>query len=88
MPGASAAFGIPLNGEERVVIVHEVKPEIESVDVDEICRAIRSAVAAETQLPVQTVLLLKSGSLPRTAVGKIQRYLAREQYLARREASA
>lgn len=88
MPGAAAVFGVPINGQEQVVIVHEVKPDLESVDVDEISRAIRSAVAAETHLPVHAITLLKSGSLPRTAVGKIQRYLVREQYLAHRASTS
>lgn len=82
MPGAAAAFGINLNDSEHLAIVHEVKPNVLNVNVDQVAKAVRQAVAREMQLPVHAVMLVKPGSLPRTSAGKIQHYMARERFLA------
>jgi acyl-CoA synthetase (AMP-forming)/AMP-acid ligase II len=82
IPGAAAAFSIPGNDREQVAIMHEVHAEAGPVNVDQVAQAIRRALAREMRLPVQTVVLVKEASLPRTASGKIQRYVCRAQLLA------
>lgn len=81
LPGAAAAFSIPENGEEQVVIVHEVRSRALHIDVEEIASAIRRTIAQELRLPVQQIVLVQENSLPRTPGGKIQRYLCRAQLL-------
>ena len=44
-------------------------------------RAIRQAVAENHELPVYAVLLLKTGSIPKTSSGKIQRHACRTGFL-------
>jgi acyl-CoA synthetase (AMP-forming)/AMP-acid ligase II len=75
-PGGVAAFSIPVDGEERLVVAAEVErgsirgPE----DTAKLLESIRRAVAEEHEVPVHALLLLARGSLPKTASGKIQRH--------------
>jgi len=82
LPTASAAFSVPLGQEEGLVLVHEVRPEYADLDVDEVSAAVRRRIGDVHQLPVHAVVLIESGTLPRTQTGKLQRYRCREQYLA------
>ena len=75
-PSGVAAFSIPVDGEERLVVAAEIergsigRPE----DTVEILDAIKRAVALEHEVPVHALLLLARGSLPKTASGKVQRH--------------
>ncbi|NEO33287.1 MAG: amino acid adenylation domain-containing protein [Symploca sp. SIO3C6] len=83
-PSSSAAFSIEVAGEERLVVVIEVKRTyLRNLNVDEVIRAIRQAVVAEYELQVYGVLLLKTGSIPKTSSGKIQRHACRTGFLER-----
>ncbi len=75
-PGGVAAFSIPVDGEERLVVAAEVeRGSVEGPDeTSKLIDAIKRAVAAEHEVPVHAVLLLTRGSLPKTASGKIQRH--------------
>lgn len=77
-PGAGAAFSVEINGEERLVITQEIRPQYrKSLAVEAIASAIRQAVSAHHELQVYAVLLLKAGSIPKTSSGKIQRHACR-----------
>jgi acyl-CoA synthetase (AMP-forming)/AMP-acid ligase II len=52
------------------------------LDVAAVIRAVRQAVAQHHGLQVYAVALLQSGSLPKTASGKIQRHICRTNFLA------
>lgn len=80
-PHCGAAFTIEAEGEERLVIANEVGRDSD-LNPTEISEAIRTAVSEEHGLRVETVLLLKSGTLPKTTSGKIQRRACREAFLA------
>lgn len=86
MPGGGAAFAVPDEGSEALVIIHEVRPDYPNLNVDEITKAMREAVAQEQEQPIHTILLVRAGSLPRTSTGKIQRLVCRAQFLEEREA--
>jgi acyl-CoA synthetase (AMP-forming)/AMP-acid ligase II len=79
--GGGAAFSIESEGEERVVLVHEVERHVAHFDRDEVIGAIRMAVAERHQLELHAVVLLKYGSLPRTSSGKVRRRAARAGFL-------
>ncbi|GHF43640.1 acyl-CoA synthetase (AMP-forming)/AMP-acid ligase II [Deinococcus metalli] len=81
LPAASAAFSVPVGREEQLVLVHEVRPDLH-VDVNEVAAAVRRRIGDVHQLPVHAVVLVASGSVPRTHTGKLQRYRCREAYLA------
>lgn len=75
-----AAFSVEMGGEERLVIVHELmRPQ--RVDVDGVIATIRQRVLEEHQIPVEAIVLIKPGTIPKTSSGKIQRRACREMYL-------
>lgn len=81
-PGCGAAFAIEHDGEERVVIVQELERDfLRNPDTENIGQAIVGAIAEQHEIQVVGVGLLKTGSVPRTSSGKIQRGLCRKRYL-------
>ena len=73
-PGCGAAFSINEQGEEHLAVVQEVRRSaLRTLDTDAIAAAIRKAVSEAHELRVHTIVLLKTGSLPKTTSGKIQR---------------
>jgi acyl-CoA synthetase (AMP-forming)/AMP-acid ligase II/3-oxoacyl-(acyl-carrier-protein) synthase/acyl carrier protein len=80
--GTSAAFSVEAMGEERLVIVCELNRGNRSpVLLDEIIAAIRQAVAAQHDLEVYGVIMVKFGRIPKTSSGKIQHFACREAFL-------
>ena len=83
-PNHGAAFSIDVNGEEQLIVAHEVKrTAIRNLDVEEVIGAIRQAVAEQNMANVYGVTLLKTGSIPKTSSGKIQRRACQSKYLDR-----
>lgn len=77
----AAAFAADLHGRERLIVVAEVERD-RDVDWQAVIEAIRGAVAIEHDLPPDAIVLVRSGSIPKTSSGKIQRHACRESYLA------
>jgi acyl carrier protein len=80
-PGRGAAFSVDMDGEERLVIAHELKRTERNTGADEVVQAVRKAVAEEHALQVHAVALLRPLTIPLTSSGKIQRSLCRKQFL-------
>ena len=80
-PGCGAAFAVDLEGEERLVVVQEVRREYREDDPAELVAAIRRAVAGEHEAQVHAVVLLRPATIPKTTSGKIQRSACRARYL-------
>jgi acyl transferase domain-containing protein/acyl-CoA synthetase (AMP-forming)/AMP-acid ligase II/pimeloyl-ACP methyl ester carboxylesterase len=81
--GNVAAFAVEIAGEERLVIAAEIKrTSLRKLDVNAVTKAIRRAIAENHELQVYTIVLLKTGSIPKTSSGKIQRHACKEDYLA------
>ncbi len=78
-PGCGAAFSVEVEGEESLVLVHEL--ERRRTDHEAVCESIRSAIAEEHELGVSSILLLSRGKLPKTSSGKIQRSAAKRGFL-------
>ncbi len=78
--GCGAAFTAELDGREQLVVVQEVQRH-KTADQRAIFEAIRRRVAAEHDLMLDAVVLLKAGSIPKTSSGKIQRHACRNGYL-------
>jgi natural product biosynthesis luciferase-like monooxygenase protein len=76
-----AAFTVEVNGEERLVIVQELENRHNS-DIDSVVQSIRRAVSDHHELQVFAVILVKSGSIPKTSSGKIQRRDCQAQFLS------
>ena len=78
-----AAFAVEIEGEEKLVIAQEIERSYrQSLDLESVVEAIRWAVFNEHFIDVYAIILLKTGSIPKTSSGKIQRRLCREKFLA------
>jgi acyl-CoA synthetase (AMP-forming)/AMP-acid ligase II len=78
-----AAFGAPdQNDEEGLVIVQEVERTFRrQIAVEEIIASIREAIVREHEIAPRDIVLIRSGSLPKTTSGKVQRSLTRQMFL-------
>ncbi len=81
-PGSSTAFAVGgAAGEpsgERLVLVAEVdRHVVGSTPVDAIAEAVRAAVAADHEVSLERLVLLRPGTLPRTSSGKLRRSTTR-----------
>ncbi|MGP1371183.1 MAG: AMP-binding protein [Almyronema sp.] len=82
-PDCGAAFSVDVNDTEKLVIVQEVeRSHIRKLNLEEVVGAIRLAIAEHHDLNVYAVVLIKTGSLPKTSSGKVQRRTCRAQFLA------
>ena len=81
-PGAGLAFSIDADGAERLVVADQLERRaLKNPPVDEIAHAIAKAVADAHEVEVFAVSLLKTGTVPKTSSGKLQRRMARELFL-------
>ena len=78
-PGGGAAFSVDLDGEERLVLVHEVTRHARA-GVEEIAAAVRRAVAEEHGVSVAEVVLIRPETLPKTSSGKVRRLACRDAW--------
>jgi acyl-CoA synthetase (AMP-forming)/AMP-acid ligase II len=70
------------NTEERIVLVQEVERlHRRDLEIDEIIGCIREAVVNEHEIALDSIVLIRPGSIPKTTSGKIQRNLARRMWL-------
>ena len=82
-PNHGAAFSVEVNGEEQLVVAHEInRTDIRKLNAEEVIGAIRLAVGEQIMANVFAVALLKTGSIPKTSSGKIQRR-ACQKYVSR-----
>ncbi|WP_392533894.1 AMP-binding protein [Nostoc sp. C117] len=83
-PSFGAAFTVEVKGEEQLVIVQEVERTWRrKLDVEMVVRSIRKAVSQEHQLQIYAIVLLDTGSVPKTSSGKIQRSACRSAFLGK-----
>lgn len=81
-PHSGAAFSVEIDGEERLIIAHEVERSyLRRINISEIAGAVRKAISEEFDLAVYTILLLRTNTLPKTSSGKIQRRGCRQAFL-------
>jgi acyl-CoA synthetase (AMP-forming)/AMP-acid ligase II len=78
---SSAAFGVEVDGEEKLVIVAEIEPR-RTPDADAIVTAVQGALAQSYDASVHAMVLLPAGGLPRTSSGKVRRAATRAAWLA------
>lgn len=80
--GSGAAFAVELTDTERLVVVQELeRTALRQVNADEVFAAVRRQISESHDLQVFSILLLKTGSLPKTSSGKVQRHLCRAGFL-------
>jgi acyl-CoA synthetase (AMP-forming)/AMP-acid ligase II len=78
--GCGAAFETWQDGQPLLVVVQEVEKSQRNLDLDQLLGDIRQTVAERHGLHVHDLVLLQSGSIPKTSSGKIQRHRCRLGY--------
>ncbi len=79
--GGGVAFSIDSETGEQLIIAQELERGYRKSDLDEITSAIRMAVFDLLDIAPHAILLLRTGKLPKTSSGKLQRFACREKYL-------
>jgi acyl-CoA synthetase (AMP-forming)/AMP-acid ligase II len=77
-----AAFSIEDRGEERLIVVQEIERHTEDLDYHTLIDDIRQEIAEQHELNVYGIVLAKSGTILKTASGKIQRRACRNSFLS------
>ncbi|MEA3480288.1 MAG: AMP-binding protein [Bacteroidota bacterium] len=78
---AGACFSLDIANEERLVIVNEVeRTYMRNLDANEIFEAIRMNIADEHIVLPYAIVLIRTGSIPKTSSGKIQRQACKKAY--------
>ena len=78
--GSGAAFSLPIDGHEQLVVVQELDRQHRHENLQEIVSTIRRHLVEEHELDPYAVVLIRQASLPRTTSGKVQRNLCRDQF--------
>ncbi len=78
--GCGAAFVVENQGRQRLIVVQEIERG-KAVGLDEVVQASRRRVADEHDLTLDAVLLLRTGSIPKTSSGKVRRHACREGFV-------
>ena len=77
------AFSLDIENTEQLVVVVEVVRDLTSdLDMDGVFDTIRKTVALKHEIQVYGILLIKSGTIPRTVSGKVQRFKCKAGFLA------
>ena len=92
---SNAAFAVELKGENRLIVIQEVKrthlkklgivksnKELSTKNyLEEVKSAIRANIYHEYGLNVYDIRLIKTSTIPKTSSGKIQRFLCKQNFL-------
>ncbi len=80
--GNGAAFAVEIDGDEKLVITQEIKRTyLRKLNIEEVTKAIRQAVLQNHELNPHGIVLIKTGSIPKTSSGKIQRHACKAGFL-------
>jgi 8-amino-7-oxononanoate synthase/acyl carrier protein len=80
--GWGAAFTVEEGPEQKLVIILEMERR-QRAEAAQVTDAIRRDVAREHELVVDSIVLVRAGSIPRTSSGKVQRHACRDAFLDR-----
>jgi acyl-CoA synthetase (AMP-forming)/AMP-acid ligase II/alkylation response protein AidB-like acyl-CoA dehydrogenase/acyl carrier protein len=81
-PGCGGAFSLETDDGESLIVVYELERDhLKRIEPEDLLRLARRAVAEEHDLHIHTLVLLKTGTVPRTTSGKIQRRRCRADFL-------
>ena len=80
-PDCCAAFSIDTGDQERLVIVQEIVNRYDPETIESVSRQIYNKVCARFDIEPYRIVFVKSGQIPKTTSGKIQRSLSHKNYL-------
>lgn len=81
LSGASAAFAVPVDGVERVVVVHELDAANAGARPEELSALLMSEISGATDVPVDGVCFVAPGEIKRSTSGKIRRAHTRHLFV-------
>ena len=79
---STAVFSVEDDHAERLIVLFETRKAIGNQGNSERLQMIRAVISHHYSIQVQTIVGVKTGSLPRTTSGKIRRRACREDFLA------
>lgn len=79
--GCLAAISIKDHVSEKVLLVAELKKELSNEQMQVLRSRLNQAVFTKHELALSDIIFIKTGSIPKTTSGKIQRNSTREAYL-------
>lgn len=80
---SGAAFAIPVEGRNRLVVAQEVERTYrKTLKAADVAESIRWQLFDQHFVDVYGIILLKPGGLPKTSSGKVQRGACRDRYLS------
>lgn len=74
-------FSVVRDDKEEIVLLQEISANNTAEQCDEISKIIRAAITEQHRLDIYALIFVAENSLPRTASGKLQRKLCKQQYL-------
>jgi acyl-CoA synthetase (AMP-forming)/AMP-acid ligase II len=78
----TAAFAVSVAGEDKLVVVQEVERSYrQAIAVEDVIETVRWKVFDKHFVDVYAFVLIKTGTIPKTSSGKIQRHLCKTKYL-------
>lgn len=80
-PGCGAVFMVESGEAREIIAVNEVE-RTPGASWEPVAAAIREEILLEFGIPLQAVVLIRSGTLPKTTSGKVRRAACRELFLA------
>ena len=80
-PAGTAAFSVPIDGQEQLVILQELERSHRDADSNAVISSIRQAVSEFYEIDAYAIVLLRPGQVHRTSSGKVQRFACRQDYL-------
>ncbi len=76
------AFSVDRLNKEKLVIVQEVRtPSVQPIDIDQLFSRYQTAIVEHVGVGIDTLVLVKKSSIPKTSSGKLQRKLCKELFL-------
>jgi acyl-CoA synthetase (AMP-forming)/AMP-acid ligase II len=81
-PVSTAALGVVIDDEERLVILQEIDRQSRAIRPRQLAAEVRRRIAEVHRLHVHEIVFLRNGALPRTTSGKLRRSACREMYQA------
>lgn len=81
---ACAAFSIDVHHTEKIIILQEVKKGVVAFEARKATDKVRADIFDHFGLPVEDILLLTQGSIPKTTSGKIMRNECKKLYLGKK----
>ncbi|MBM2843409.1 MAG: putative fatty-acid--CoA ligase fadD21 [Anaerolineales bacterium] len=81
--GSGAAFTVEEGSEQQKLVIILELGRHQQAEAAQVIGAIRRDVAREHELVVDSIVLVRTGSIPKTSSGKIQRHACRDAFLDR-----